>query len=209
MERDSASEDTISKCATGEGFGNPGGFQWSLADLESVAQKSKQDSKYADDTVGLLVLAADTNCSGTVSRDELGQLKKDSTNSDVRDAITHIEDNFSKYSNLAKNDWSEVKDQDARSLVEKYLKDNAGDDVISKDDLKILKTVSPFGMSFFNVFDLEPELNRAVKDDGFSGLVWGSIFGGGKVQAYNELARRVNERIATRNELLKRGPGTP
>jgi len=197
----------IARNDCGERIPSPGGFSWTDRDLAIAADEARSrveqgDPKapnYVEDVIALIAHKSDTDCKGTLSKNDIEQFKAGAPNQTSIDFADHLLENFDKIASLAKEDWSEIKEPSARALVEKYFKDNQPDNVISRADLATMKKSSPFGMSFAAAFDYEPERHKALAKAGILGL----IFGSKDLDAYNELAKQVNLRVELRQQILK------
>ena len=181
----------INACSSG--FPKPGGFDFSAGDIEETFSAQNNTSSVTYGVIRQIANKADLDCSGTLSKNELEEFKN---NPDVgpktRHVAEHLLKNFDKLATFTRGDWSEYKDSDARAMVEKYFKDSAADTEISKKDLHMLGYLP----------DLDLERHKAIKEDGYLGIVKGTLLGGGKVQAFNKLVEKLSSSEMLQKELL-------
>lgn len=172
------------------------------SDAEIAEINKERGAGYMRDFVRVLAGRADKDDSGTVTKDELVAFHNESTNQDVKDLTAHVIKNFDKFASLAKPDWGEITDPKARALVEKYLKDDQADDVISKSDVDRLAMLSKLG-AYGHFAPLDVESAKAVKEAGLLGILsYNSGFGSKPIDAYNTFKKTIDERIKVRTEIL-------
>src|SRR6185437_10844566 len=121
------------KCSGG--FPRPGRIHFTMGDLADEAKQSATKPELMEDVLSLVALAADKNCTAAVSKPQLEAFRDQAKDPAIAAGAQRIINDFDKIATMSKQDWSEIKDPDARALVEKYLKDNAPDSVISPNDV--------------------------------------------------------------------------